>query len=537
MNVPSGYTALDMIGFTDKGVYNSATAYVRNDIAHYNGNLWRCLVDDTTGITPAEGANWTVFLAEPTSAAEDIIAQVEPTAVSTHIYAVGDQMILGDILYTATQAINIGDSLAVGTNIALSDTIVKQLAEKADSADLATVATTGFYSDLTNKPTLGTAAAKDVPASGDASTTEVVMGDDTRLTNARNAADVYSWAKALTKPTYNGSEISTNTSKTGTAQQSITDTISSGTTMDNAIGTLLNNDKTLDTGLSSVKETLNAYVNDNGCKNYVSSDATSATKQTVNFVKNADGTYTVSGTNASSSAQSLYVNESHPITLKANQKYTLSGGVSSNLSIQLRTNTSGTQYHDDSGNTVASTNETGTTFTNGNSDVNVYLMIRVGGSASVSGTIKPMLRIAGDIDNTYVPYSKTNKELTDYINSNVFSEITVSNPSSGSAAYWDLTNAIMKAYQNPVTRTIVLSLEGITVATALAKGTAREIVNVGTSSTKALVKTRNRARVTLSGTAYDCEIYKSDENTRVAIYPFEDVPVGAALQAQLTWNY
>ncbi len=38
---------------------------------------------------------------------------------------------------------------------------------------------------ILNKPTLGTASAKDVPVSGNASTTQVVMGDDTRLTDAR----------------------------------------------------------------------------------------------------------------------------------------------------------------------------------------------------------------------------------------------------------------------------------------------------------------------------------------------------------------
>ena len=54
---------------------------------------------------------------------------------------------------------------------------------------------------------LGTAAYKNVPTSGDAATTEVVMGDDSRLTDARNAADVSSWAKAANKPSYVGSEI------------------------------------------------------------------------------------------------------------------------------------------------------------------------------------------------------------------------------------------------------------------------------------------------------------------------------------------
>ena len=40
-------------------------------------------------------------------------------------------------------------------------------------------------SQILNKPTLGTAAALDVPSSGNASTSQVVKGDDTRLTDAR----------------------------------------------------------------------------------------------------------------------------------------------------------------------------------------------------------------------------------------------------------------------------------------------------------------------------------------------------------------
>lgn len=54
---------------------------------------------------------------------------------------------------------------------------------------------------------LGTASTKDVPASGDASSTEVVMGNDTRLTDSRPASDVSAWAKASTKPTYTASEV------------------------------------------------------------------------------------------------------------------------------------------------------------------------------------------------------------------------------------------------------------------------------------------------------------------------------------------
>lgn len=65
----------------------------------------------------------------------------------------------------------------------------------------------GSYADLSGTPTLGTAAAKNVPASGNAATTEVVLGSDTRLTNSRPASDVAAWAKAATKPTYAASEV------------------------------------------------------------------------------------------------------------------------------------------------------------------------------------------------------------------------------------------------------------------------------------------------------------------------------------------
>ena len=73
----------------------------------------------------------------------------------------------------------------------------------------ATTTTAGLMSaaDKITVDGLGTASTKNVATSGDASSTEVVMGNDSRLTDARNAADVYSWAKAENKPTYTASEV------------------------------------------------------------------------------------------------------------------------------------------------------------------------------------------------------------------------------------------------------------------------------------------------------------------------------------------
>ena len=86
--------------------------------------------------------------------------------------------------------------------------------------------------DITDFPTLGTASSKDVASSGNASATQVVIGNDTRLSDARKASDVYAWAKASSKPSYTKSEIGLgnvdNTSDTSkpvsTAQQTAIDT-------------------------------------------------------------------------------------------------------------------------------------------------------------------------------------------------------------------------------------------------------------------------------------------------------------------------
>ena len=255
MSAPSGYTALDFVGFTDKGTYSPSATYMRNDLVHYGGNIMRCLIDNTTNVTPVVGANWELWVGASANLVERVIAPLEnnpadvaygvgrqiiyddwlweviaPIAVgdalvdyavdptnanikksapvetqllavkaeadatdnmiaptetnassSSAAYAVGDQLILNNILYTVTAPVTIGDALVSGTggNIEASDSLTDQLANKANSADLAavatsgaysdlsgkptlaTVATSGSYADLSNKPTLGTAAAKD----------------------------------------------------------------------------------------------------------------------------------------------------------------------------------------------------------------------------------------------------------------------------------------------------------------------------------------------------------------------------------------
>lgn len=85
-------------------------------------------------------------------------------------------------------------------------------ASVVDAQGVANIDLTGYA----EKSDLGTASSKDVPATGNAGANEVVLGNDTRLSDSRPASDVSSWAKADSKPTYQYSEIQ-NTPSLGTA--------------------------------------------------------------------------------------------------------------------------------------------------------------------------------------------------------------------------------------------------------------------------------------------------------------------------------
>lgn len=126
MTEPTGYTAVGMVGFTDKGTYSASASYVKNDLVHYGGSIWCCLIDDTTGITPTEGTNWTLFVGEPTNMAERIIAPLE-VSPSENAYSIGEQLIFNDVLYKAKTAIAVGDALVVDTNIELAPKISSQI--------------------------------------------------------------------------------------------------------------------------------------------------------------------------------------------------------------------------------------------------------------------------------------------------------------------------------------------------------------------------------------------------------------------------
>ena len=119
---------------------------------------------------------------------------------------------------------------------------------------------------------------------------------------------------------------------------------------------------------------------------------------TVNNVKatpNADGSVTLSGT-ASAHTWILCSSSLSPLDLgmKPNTQYIISGGISSGIRVGLQAEVGGNIL--DSGSTVISTPDPTDRFS---------CAIYVSNGTQTNVTIKPMIRVATDSDNTFKPYN------------------------------------------------------------------------------------------------------------------------------------
>lgn len=145
---------------------------------------------------------------------------------------------------------------------------------------------------------------------------------------------------------------------------------------------------------------------------------TTKTSKGVTFTDNGDGTITVSGTasaDATFDIRNIWL-ASDIVELLPNTIYAFSGcpvgGGTSTYSIQFgneESDMSNKSWYDDIG--------TGGTLTT--TDVKRFVGLRIiiksGTAFSTPVTFKPMLRLASDIDDTYQPYAKTNRQLTEVI--------------------------------------------------------------------------------------------------------------------------
>lgn len=145
-----------------------------------------------------------------------------------------------------------------------------------------------------------------------------------------------------------------------------------------------------------------------GAKNLLPNEATSRTINGVTFTVNADGSISVSGTASANAVLQIIANDSFfENKFETGEKYILTGCPSggSGSTYFMQTFRMPTVY--DYGE--------GVEFTYGSTGTGKVVQIVVMSGYAISGslTFKPMIRLATDTDDTYVPYAMTNRELTE----------------------------------------------------------------------------------------------------------------------------
>lgn len=124
MNVPTGYTALDLVGFTDKGAYSSSASYVKNDLVDYGGDKWQCMDDDVSNVTPTEGAYWHKWIDMPDESGKADISAIgtnETGTTASRAYTVGEHFYKSGKFCTVIAAIAQGAQFTLNTNYVEGD--------------------------------------------------------------------------------------------------------------------------------------------------------------------------------------------------------------------------------------------------------------------------------------------------------------------------------------------------------------------------------------------------------------------------------
>lgn len=186
----------------------------------------------------------------------------------------------------------------------------------------------------------------------------------------------------------------------GNLLQETTQDIAQGGTL-----TLNTNYKNADPVTTSIQN-LSTVISKNGAKNLLPNNFGSATMCSVVFVKNADGTITANGTTDAEINSTLprdIFSGSLPIGTYKITDGQVAGTATSSQCIYYKINNDSPKWiNGESEFTISSTSDT----------IKVWIYATSGKTYN-NVVYKPMIRLASDTNPTYVPYAKSNKELTE----------------------------------------------------------------------------------------------------------------------------
>lgn len=175
-------------------------------------------------------------------------------------------------------------------------------------------------------------------------------------------------------------------------------------------GAVVSDDETNDATVVDVEFLQNQLTDQTdilGAKNFCYPAENTKTVNGITFTVNSDNTLTISTVAGGATGQGVFRYDGVPKNTMLKLNGCTVGGNASKYELNVVLNTTPfTKYAVDYG-------EGSDAFNVGNNDCMVNIVIRSGQVITTPITFKPMLRLASDPDDTYVPYAKTNRELTE----------------------------------------------------------------------------------------------------------------------------
>lgn len=277
----------------------------------------------------------------------------------------------------------------------------------------------------------------------------------------------------------------------------------------------------------------------NGGVNSLENFASTAVVSPVTFTVNADKTVTATATTATSSVCNCNITwTSKNYKLKAGT-YKLTGcpdggkvptGTNDTFAIECYNQTAGSRIGWEIGN--------GLVFTlTAESVINVSISIRSGYNLNGSKVFKPMISLASmNLSyNDYVPYAKSNRELTEDVNAinehkptNVGSVIL----SSGDASYWEFTTN--EIWVDTVTKRVIVNL----IVKFKANQSARtESIRIGSIPSNVPKPSTTTRTLVMTDNNIICTAAKNTTNEVLAFRNPQTLPVDTLVYYYIEWSY
>lgn len=496
-----------------KGDYSPLTTYEMLDYVSYNGSSY-VAKKTTTGNLPTNTEYWQ--LAASGAQSQNVtsnFAEVEGSDIASSPHAIDDVFVNKDgKLLKATLAISIGDTIVIDTNcepttvedlisylstqVSTLDSSNKKLngiTEIAVQTDLHTLSLGEFYKDKTSF----------YVTNGPEEVDEVVSAIF-RLT-VESALDGLSTTRLLTLKTPGGKVYTQNYDGSSWGDWEQVASESEVELKQNiADNTLQTTSKTVPGAINELflkSETLTNQANDMvnvlGAKNLLPNSGVTVTKNGLTFTVNDDGSITVSGV-ATAETEFIFCDS---LSLEDDTDYILTGCPSGGSSaptylIQIL------KYG------VGSFNETGSGkavhWTSSYNGARVRILIGNGQDFTTSKTFYPMIRLASITDDTYVPYSMTNREMTPYVQA-------ISNPNLLDNPWFTVNQRGFTSNSNPSVGTHVVDRWAVRYnPSSGAVAVANNIVTLTSNGGLLIIGERFEENVGFSGKTMTASIMLSD---------------------------